>query len=385
MSTQGGRGVSKVAVVNRTNLKNFGSVLQCYALCEAINELGYETEILWEQGNVSKNFDFRLNKIFMTALKIGTHPSLIKSTLKNIREVQDKEISLKTIQLFEKFVENNIKQRLLSHRELAKAARGTEYSKFVCGSDQVWCSTTTYVDPLMYLRFAPCGKRIAYAPSIGRNYIPKYNLRQMCKYIREIPSVSIREEDGKQLIVKHVGKDVPVVADPTLLIGKAHWKQLEAELCISGKYVLCYFLDFPSLEIQKKIEKTAIENSMKIIIIGRKIINFSDKVDVEYMEAGPSEFLALVACSDLNITDSYHGMLFSLIYEKKFWAVERAYQQYDQSSRQLTVLNKLDLQNRYMNKEYDFTLDEIDYKTVNSKLQVFRGESKKYLLNALKK
>lgn len=49
---------------------------------------------------------------------------------------------------------------------------GEIYDKFVCGSDQVWCTTTTYVDPLMYLRFAPQEKRIAYAPSLGRDYIP---------------------------------------------------------------------------------------------------------------------------------------------------------------------------------------------------------------------
>lgn len=46
--------MGKIAVVNRTNLKNYGSVLQVYALCEAIKKLGYECEVVWQSGNLLK-------------------------------------------------------------------------------------------------------------------------------------------------------------------------------------------------------------------------------------------------------------------------------------------------------------------------------------------
>ena len=54
---------NKVAIVNRTNLKNFGSVLQVYALCAVVRKLGYVSEVVWQKGNMSKNFDIRPNKI----------------------------------------------------------------------------------------------------------------------------------------------------------------------------------------------------------------------------------------------------------------------------------------------------------------------------------
>ena len=70
----------KIAIVNRTNLKNYGSVLQVYALCESIKNLGYDSEIIWEAGNVSKNYDLRIRKIISTGVKLLTHPRLISST-----------------------------------------------------------------------------------------------------------------------------------------------------------------------------------------------------------------------------------------------------------------------------------------------------------------
>lgn len=49
--------MKRIAIVNRTNLKNYGSVLQVYALCEAVKNLGYDVEVIWETGNLSKNYD----------------------------------------------------------------------------------------------------------------------------------------------------------------------------------------------------------------------------------------------------------------------------------------------------------------------------------------
>lgn len=376
--------MSKIAIVNRTNLKNYGSVLQCYALCKAVSDLGFETEILWEQGNVSKNFDFRPMKIIKTVLKMGIHPSLIKSTIKNIKEVRAKPVDTETVKLFERFVDKYINQKFMTHKNLVRHAKGTEYLKFICGSDQVWCSTTLYVDPLMYLRFAPSQKRIAYAPSIGRNYIPAYNRRKMRKYIMGIPFVSIREEEGQRLIKELTGRDVPVVLDPTLLLEKEAWELLKNQSITKKKpYILCYFLDIPSDEIQRRIEKCAENNSFQLISIGRNLNDISDRVEIMSPPCGPKEFVSYIAEADLVITDSYHGMLFSILFERRFWAVERAYQQFDQSSRQLTILRKLELEKRYLTKCREFTLENIDYIAVNNLLKGLKERSKCYLRAAI--
>ena len=101
----------KIAIVNRTNLKNYGSVLQVYALCESIKNLGYDSEIIWEAGNVSKNYDLRIRKIISTGVKLLTHPRLISSTFSNVKYVQQHAISEKTIEMFDRFVDLFVKRK----------------------------------------------------------------------------------------------------------------------------------------------------------------------------------------------------------------------------------------------------------------------------------
>ena len=378
--------MSKIAIINRTNFKNYGSVLQCYALCKAVKDIGYESEIVWETGNLSKNFDFRPNKIVASVWKLITHPKLLSSTLTNVSDLGSRVISEKTVELFDEFVSMEIVQKKFSHRELVRIAKTDEYSKVICGSDQIWCSTTLYVDPLMYLRFAPEKKRIAYAPSIGRDFIPDYNKRRMKKYINAIPHLSIRESAGARLIKELTGRDAEIVLDPTLLHTRSDWDLVKADVKADTSYVLCYFLDAPSEETQKKITEFAKSRGLAVIALGQKLEYCEAQgVSVLYPDCGPREFLSYVEMADITITDSYHGMLFSIIYEKEFYSIERAYRQYDQSSRQKTVLSALSLEDRYLSPsdEMKFVTEPVDYGRVEKILAQRRKESIAFLKNAI--
>ncbi len=375
----------KIAVVNRTNLKNYGSLLQSYALCKAVSDLGYDSEIIWEDGSVSENFDFRPGKLVKTFFKLLFHPSLIISTLSGISELRSKPVSEEKVKLFDEFCEKNVPRKFYSKQVFETLGEKDVYSKFICGSDQVWCSTTLYVDPLMYLRFAPEKKRIAYAPSIGRDFIPNYNKKIMKKYISEIPFVSTREKDAKVLIKNLIGRDVPVLLDPTLLIDKSHWRELSnKEIKAERKFILCYFLDYPTEKTVKEINRFSVENGFDIISIGVDLHGIDEKVNYIYPPCGPGEFLSYVDNAECVITDSYHGMLFAMNYEKKFWSVKREYGQYDQSSRQLTILENVNLTKRYCDGEFQFDNSDIDYIPVNEKLSEMRKKSVEFLSFAIK-
>lgn len=374
-----------IAVVNRTNLKNYGSVLQVYALCHAVRNLGYDSEIVWESGNMSRNYDIRPNKIIKTGLKLLFHPSLLSSTIKTIKEVKNVKVDESKIALFDDFVEKHIDQTLYPHDELVKNAASDKYDKFVVGSDQIWCTTTLYVDPMMYLRFAPKNKRIAYAPSLGRNYIPGYNKRIMRKYINDIPCVSVREEKGKELIKELTGRDVPVVVDPSLLLTSADWDKLKVEVEKPSRYVLCYFLDEPSDTLKNSIMAFAKKRGLFIFALGQFGAFCHPEVPVYYPVTGPCEFLDYVSKATVVITDSYHGMLFSINYKRRFWAVARDYKQFDQSSRHQTVLKRLNLENRYLTSQFNFTLDDIDFDKVHEIINADRTFSLNYLNESIEK
>lgn len=372
-----------VSIVNRTGLINFGSVLQVYALYKSVENLGYNSQVLWQKGNFIKGLDIRPIKIFKTLFKILLVPDLLKYSIDALTSLKKKKIDNEVIELFNNFVKENINVKLLSQKELIQYANDNNNIKFICGSDQVWSSTNAYIDPLMYLRFVPKSKRIAYAPSIGKNYIPKYNAKQMREYINDIPCVSIREKVGQKLIKELTGRDVPVVADPTLLLNKEHWDELtNSNIKISKPYILCYFLDWTNDNFQKQIEKIAKENGLDIIVLGKYKSNYNR---VYFPKAGPKEFLTYVKEAEFIFSDSFHCVLFSMIFKKNFNSLERQFKEYDQSSRQLNILETIGLESKYIKSDSNINLEEIDYNETTRKLDCFIEYSKKYLLESLLK
>ena len=375
--------MKSIAIDNRTNLKNFGSVLQVYALCEAVKKLGYNSEVVWQDGNMSKNFDIRPNKAIKTAFRLVMHPSLLWSTLKMIREVKSQVIDERKVKKFDDFVATHFIQSFYSAEEMEKMAAANKFCKFLCGSDQIWCTTTLYPDPMMYLRFVPKETRVAYAPSLGRNYIPDYNKKILRKFINDVPCLSVREDEGHRLIKELTGRDALVVADPTLLLKSADWDKLKIDIETPVDYVLCYFLDEPSQDVKTSVCQYAHKSDKDIVILGTMGNLDYPKDRVHHPIAGPGEFLSLISKASMVITDSYHGMLFAINYHKKFWSVERAYSQFDQSSRQLTVLNRLSMEERYVNGNINFTDADIDYTAVQAKIDEFVALSINYLKKSL--
>lgn len=375
--------MKKIAVVNRTNLKNYGSVLQVYALYEVVKSLKYDTEVVWEAGNLSKNYDIRPVKLLSTGCKLLMNPQLIKSTFSSVQYVQQKVISDKTVQLFDSFVENNIQRVFFPAKKMNKHDVGAMYDKFICGSDQIWCTTTLYVDPLMYLRFAPMEKRIAYAPSLGRDFIPDYNRREMKRYINDIPYVSVREHKGQKLIKELTNRDVPVVLDPTLLLQKSEWDSIKKEPTIQNDYIVCYFLSTPTIETQNKLLQFLKRCEKKVVALNSRLEYVEKEINVEYPDCGPQEFIGFISDAEYVLTDSYHGMLFSIIYHRPFCSIEREYGEYDQSSRQHSILEMLGLGERYCRVQDPIVEDLIDFPAVQRILDTEKSQSLNYLSMAL--
>ena len=319
--------------------------------------------------------------MFSVILKMISYPHLFIETIKTFIEIRSNKIPDIKADKFESFVNNYLDCRFYTYPELKKLGASDEYHMFICGSDQVWSSTALYVDPMMYLRFSPKNKRIAYAPSLGRNYIPEYNVKQMKRYIEEFDSISVREQDGQCLVSTLIGKSVSLVLDPTLLLKKSEWDLVKLESPYHN-YILCYFLDSPKQEFINWLFQFATSHNLVIVTLNHNI-PLTARVLVEI--AGIEEFIGLVSASELVLTDSYHGMLFSIIYQKKFWCIERNYAQHDQSSRQKSLLKLLGLGSRYVIDSSLIDMSDIDYVQVTEKLDKERESSFSYLTGALNK
>ena len=163
------------------------------------------------------------------------------------------------------------------------------------------------------------------------------------------------------------------------------WDELKESVQLPKKYVLCYFLDEPTADVKSAICKYAHKKDLDIVILG-KLGSVDFPSDHIYQPtAGPGEFLTIISIAEMVITDSYHGMLFAINYHRNFWSVERGYSQFDQSSRQLTVLSKLGMEERYVKSNFNFTDAEIDYEKVQAKIDDFVAYSMNYLKTSLEK
>ena len=199
------------------------------------------------------------------------------------------------------------------------------------------------------------------------------------KELKKFKAISVREEAGKK-IAKELTKreDIEVLVDPTMLLKKDEWEKLEKKpkkLETGKKYILNYFLGEISKEKKDAIENFAKEN-------GYEIINILDTKSPFY-KTGPSEFLYLVHNAEIVFTDSFHACVFSILYNKPFYVIERvAKGMKNMNSRIDTLLNKMGLQNRKFESVIETNCEDI-YEEVNKKLNIEREKALSFMKNAL--
>lgn len=118
-----------------------------------------------------------------------------------------------------------------------------KYEYFVSGSDQVWNPNDPMVSEINFMTFAPKSKRLTYAPSFGVSSIPEKYKKDYSKWLEGLDNISVREEEGANIIKELTGKDARVVIDPTMLHTKEKWISISKSDINKpkGKYLLTYF------------------------------------------------------------------------------------------------------------------------------------------------
>ncbi len=320
---------------------NYGSALQAFAVKKICEELGYAGEVLHLGGSVIPGRDVRIGKAFSIAFRLLSSP---KQTTKSARAYANglaKVAPVETQRLFNSFIYEYIDPVVTNWKGLKLLGKQSQYAAFLCGSDQIWNADTLYVDPQYYLRYAPKYKRIAFAPSFGRHSVAKYNKRQIGKYVEQIPYLSVREQTGVSIIEEIANRDAVCLLDPTLFFDRLQWIEY---LGISTppeepRYLLAYFLDKPSENAKKCIQKIAREKKLEIVSLPYRTED-EDWFDHTSI-AGPIEFVSQLANAAFVCTDSFHGTAFSLIMQVPFYTFDREYGAANKQSTRIESLLKL--------------------------------------------
>jgi hypothetical protein len=262
---------------------------------------------------------------------------------------------------------------------------------YICGSDQIWNPyfRGLHNDLGYFLAFGPEGKpRIAYAPSLGCETLPEPAKTNFADLIRKFRAVSVREQEGSKIIAQEVGIDVPVVADPTLLLSSEEWQEVESPVKgLPEKYILCYrFSDNDGTRMQ--INSISEQTGLPVLSLPLSIPALRDS-DNKVFNAGPAEFVWLIHHAALVCTDSFHATVFSLIYETPFYVFLRenfSGEKANMNSRVTNLLKLAELPERKCAPGKTIETNEIfniDFSAFRVNVKALRNSSLIWLKNAL--
>lgn len=360
---------------------NYGSALQALATKKIVAGFGYDPIIIKPTSFFSRNRDIRVSKLLCIFFRSLIHKRLMQEFKKYYSSIHI-SINKEKKNSFTFYYENFLNPYSCTYLEIKKKAKTNDYFAFLCGSDQIWNSESLYLNPFYFLSFSPVFKRIAFAPSFGRDYIPKYNINKIGGKISKIPYISCREDSGVNLLKDLYNINAELIMDPTLILKREDWIKILPDQNNNKKNIVTYFLNKPNEHIAKFIENYAKANNIAVI-------NVSNIEDLGFpstyiSNCGPIEFIKFVNESSTIFTDSFHGTVFSLIFNKPFYVFERNYSQGagNQSTRIISLLQKVQLLERFNN--FDAACHTIDFNKVNYILEKERNKALKYLEKCFK-
>ncbi len=380
-----------VGLIMANPLSNYGAHLQAFATQYAIDKLGVNTEII-ERSPKLRKFKYSDWRIIFYFWRIKFNKKK-KESIKYDAEFQklrkDRAICAKE---FRESRLHNIRS-FQSYEELVERAKS--YSAVLIGSDQMWPPGAAF-ENTGSLRFVPEGvDRISYATSLGVSYYPRYCWKSSREMWKNIDFLSVREEQGAEIIRKVCNNDinVKVVADPTYLLTKEEWeKTIPVKKMCDKKYVFCYFLG--NDEQSKLCAKRYAEKHNLHLVSILSCESYSD-IDRTFADenvgaVSPEDFINWVRGAEVVFTDSFHGLAFSVINHKQFFVFYR-YKSNSKGSRNSRINNILkmwDCTNRLIEDpeiNWDNTnIPSIDYDVVEELVSAKREDSLQYLKTALR-
>lgn len=295
-----------------------------------------------------------------------------------IREVKKLNYISREVK-FNEFTKKNIKQsRFTISKENINTKIVSEYDYFVCGSDQVWNPHFFFNSEIDFLTFANKSQRIAYSPSFGVAEIPKEYEGMYEEWINGIEYLSVREKAGANIIKYLTDREAIVLVDPTVMLTKNEWLSISKKpKWKSGKkYVLTYFLGEKSKDVKSKIDKICNDNNLELI-------NLTDNSNKYIYSTDPQEFLWLINNCELMCTDSFHGVVFSLIMKSNFIVFERKDNNLSMNSRIETLLNLFNMNDRLEKNVLNDDIFKTNFKSIDAIIEEEREKAINYLKNAL--
>lgn len=361
--------MKKIGILTFHQADNYGALLQAYALKKVLADTGNNTEILnYHCPKLQKDY-----KIFKLPKLSGK--DIIKQCVKYLLS----PFLFYTHHKFTGFRKKYLTDTVPLYPDTIGNYAG-QYDIFITGSDQVFNPRITDFDKNYFLSFSKDkNKNFSYAASFGLslNDLSDKEKEFFKENLSAFNALSVREQQGRDIIKTLLSSESEVSSDPTLLLSKAAWQDIS--VCPKqNKYVLLYLM-YKDKNIIKFAEKLAKAKNCKLIFIS-SVLDIKNRVPAKHITPTPQEWLGLFLNAEYVVTNSFHGFAFSVNFNKKFF-LGRLPAGMSVNSRLDNMLDWTGLHNRLYTKfaasdNYDVLPD---WQIVNEKLQTERKKAFEYL------
>lgn len=304
---------------------NYGSALQCYALQKYLTKRGHQPEHLK---------DYRAN------------PILILKRVKNARYPKEFCQKIKAQVAMHRFVKRYIATSKRGYfTESAMFAHCPQAECFIAGSDQIWRNA----NGSRYLNFAPDNAvKLSYAASFGRTSIPDDMAQTIQPWLNRLDGISVRENTAVEIVNSLVSKKAIRVLDPTLLLDMDEYPCAPVD---KKDYCYCYFLNLGSREnvcFDQLKEYATIKNNRLLLTAPS---NYSLFADEQPLFPSVEEWLGLYKNATCIFTNTFHGLVFCIIFKKQFLFFAQKGTSERENDRFYSLISLLHLEDRLVSPE----------------------------------
>ena len=380
----------KISILTQPLHTNYGGLLQAYALQKILSEMGHEVWIM----RFTERDDFRTGPFKKLKLKEGIKHYIYKMFGTPKFFIPDSEQKQIIHQHTDKFVEERIRpksEKIFSSSSLRRICKRANFDAYVVGSDQVWRIDYSPCIDHFFLDFVKNSgvKRIAYAASFGVdswNFSPQ-KTKKCANLARFFDAVSVREDSGVFLCKEYLGVDACHVLDPTMLLEQRNYEQLvdEDNVKKSPGNLFCYMLD-KSDRMTEAVQKVASLTKLKPFGIMPELKLSKEVIETKIDSCifpPVTAWLRSFIDAEFVLTDSFHGCVFSIIFNKPFIVFGNKTRG---QARFNSLLKMFELQSRFCSDNACLTYivnQSIEWERVNAIYQSNKKKSLDFLRTSL--
>lgn len=388
--------MKKIGILTFHFAINNGAVLQCLALYKYVKQVvgdGVEVKVIDYQPKYHTNLYADIINPFPQALAFAKEfgdksiyyrcyrfcRNVVAVSKKNAHFFTRKERKLS----FQQYLNGKIDRTEIVRNEEELRDKCTNFNMYITGSDQIWNSQVTNycVDAQYYLKFAQHIDAIKISYAASAKFSSK-DVREIVPLLKQYDTISVREKSALQQLQEMGFDKSRMDVDPTLLLCRSDYEEFEDKIDLPfSKYIVFYGLPTDnSKELLAVLYK--IKNEYNLPIVDCSASNFNIRKSLRLKTLSPGGFLSVIKNAKCVVTDSFHGTVFSIIYNVDFWTVYPRLH----AERIENLLSSVKLDGRAVRNEDECVTDPIQWNIVNRKLEILSNSSKEFLndyLNSL--